>query len=262
MKLLTVKSLKNSSAGWDFIPASIAKQCLKHHIKPLTYLINSSFESGTFPEELKLAKVIPIFKSGDKQDISNYRPISILSLFSKVFEKTMHNHLINFIDANKILYKYQFEFCKSHSTNHAIISLVEKVNNAMDSGKISIDVFLDLRKAFETVDHCILLDKLYKYGIRGTPWNCFKSYLENRKQYVCYSDTLSATMPITHGVPQGSILFILYINDLANVSENLFSILFADDTTVLIEGPYINTMIATLICELAKLTEWLNANKL
>ena len=117
------------------------KQCLKHYIKPLTYLINSSFESGTFPEELKLAKVIPIFKSGDKQDISNYRPISILSFFSKVFAKTMYNHLISFIDANKILYKYQFGFRKSHSMNHAIISLVEKVNNAMDSGKISIGVF-------------------------------------------------------------------------------------------------------------------------
>ena len=118
----------------------------------------------------------------------------------------MYNNLINFINANTILYKYQFGFRKSHSTNHAIISLVEKVNNAMDSGKISSGVFLDLRKAFDTVDHCILLDKLYKYGIRGTPWNWFKSYLGNRKQCVCYSDTLSATVPITHGVPHGSIL--------------------------------------------------------
>ena len=108
----------------------------------------------------------------------------------------MYNHLINFIDANKILYKYQFRYRKSHSTNHAIISLVEKVNNAMDSGKISIGVILDLRKAFDTVDHCILLNKFYKYGIRGTHWNWFKSYLKNSKQYVCYSDTLSETIPI------------------------------------------------------------------
>ena len=161
----TVKSLKNSSAGWDFITAFITKQCIKHYIKPLTYLTNSSFKNDTFPEELKLAKVIPIFKNRDTQNISNYRPISILSFFSKLIEKTIYNHFTNFIDANKILYKYQFGFRKSHSTNDAIISLVEKVNNAMDSGNILIGLFLDLRKAFDTVDHCILLDKLYKYGI-------------------------------------------------------------------------------------------------
>ena len=260
-----IKSLKNSSAGYDNIPASVAKQCIQHYIKPLTYLINSSFECGIFPNELKLAKVIPIFKNGDKQDISNYRPISILSFFSKIFEKTMYNHLINFIDKNKILYKYQFGFRKLHSTNHAIISLVEKVNNTLDSGKILIGVFLDLKKALDTVDHCILLDKLYKYGTRGTLWDWFKSYLENRKQYVCYSDISSVTLPITHGVPQGSILgpllFILYINDLAGVSEKLFTILFADDTTILIEGTQVNSMITSLNSELAKLTDWLKANK-
>ena len=185
--------------------------------------INSSFECGIFPNELKLAKVIPIFKNGDKQDISNYRPISILSFFSKIFEKTMYNHLINFIDKNKILYKYQFGFRKLHSTNHAIISLVEKVNNAFDSGKILIGVFLDFKKTFDTVDHCILLDKLYKYGIL---WDWFKSYLENRKQYVCYSDISSVTLPITHGVPQGSILgtllFILYILMIWQVSQKSY----------------------------------------
>ena len=146
-----IKSLKNSSAGSDYIIASRAKQCIQHYIKTLTYLTNSSFECGIFPNELKLAKVIPIFKNGDKQDISNYRPISILSFFSKIFEKTMYNHLINFIDKNKILYNYQFGFRKLHSTGHAIISQVEKVNNAMDSGKILIGVFLDLKKAYDTL---------------------------------------------------------------------------------------------------------------
>ena len=119
----------------------------------------------------------PSPKSTNIFDTITYH-IPIPLFFSKVFEKTMYNHLINFIDANTILYKYQFGFRKSHSTNHARISLAEKVSNAMDSGKISIGVFLDLRKAFDTVDHCILLEKLYKYGIRGTPWNWFKSYLE------------------------------------------------------------------------------------
>ena len=121
---------------------------------------------------------------------------------------------------------------------------------------------MDLKKAFDTVDHCILLDKLYKYGIKGTLWDWFKSYLENRKQNVCYGDISSVTLPITHGVPQGSILgpllFILYIN----VSEKLFTILFADGTTILIEDTQVNSLISALHSELAKLTDWLKANKL
>ena len=125
--------------------------------------------------------------------------------------------------------------------------------------------FWTSKKCFDTVDHCILLDKLYKYGVSGTLWNWFKSYLENRKEYVCYSDISSVTLPITHGVPQGSILgtllFILYINDLAGVSEKLFTILFADDTTILIEGTQVNSMITSLNSELAKLTDWLKPNK-
>ena len=191
-----IKSLKNRSAGYDNNPASIAKQCLQHYIKPLTYLINSSFKCGNFPNKLKLAKVIPIFKNGDKQDISNDRPISILSFFSKIFEKTMYNHLINFIGKNKILYKYQFGFRKLHSMNHAIISLVEMLIMHWILERFDCCIF-GSQKAFDTVDQCILLDKLYKYGMRGTLWNWFKSYLENRKQYICYSDISSVTMPIT-----------------------------------------------------------------
>ena len=222
-------SLKNSSAGWDSIPASIAKQSILFYVKPLTQLINRSFELGIFPDELKLAKVIPIFKSGDKTQLTNYRPISVLIFFSKIFEKTMYNHLIKFINKNKILYKYQFGFRKSHSTNHAIISLVEKVNNALDSGNVLVGVFLDLKKAFDTVDHKILLGKLFKYGIRGEILKWFESYLNNRTQYVNIQDNKSQTKTITCGVPQGSILgpllFILYINDLTGASKDMFPIM-------------------------------------
>ena len=147
------KSLKNSSAGYDGIPASIAKQLINSYIKPLSYLINKSISDGIFPTELILAKVIPVFKSGPSTEISNYRPISVLSFFSKIFEKVLYNHLINFIDKHNILYKFQFGFRKGHSTQQALITLVHKLTKALDIGDHVIGVYLDLKKAFDTVDH-------------------------------------------------------------------------------------------------------------
>ena len=177
-----------------------------------------------------------------------------MSFFSKVFEKTLNNCLIKCIDKHDILYKYQFGFRKSHSTSHAIISLVEKINNALDSGKILIRVFLDLKKAINTVNHKILLDKLFIYGIRGNILKWFKNYLNERQQYVNVQGTESQIKCVTCGVPQGSIigplLFTLYMNDMNNVSKNKFSILFADDTTVLIEGNNLDVIITSLNREL------------
>ena len=122
--------------------------------------MNTSIIKGIFPDELEIAKVIPIFKSGNKDLIENYRPISILFVFTKVFEKVMYKHLINFIDKNDILYKYQFGFRKQHSTNHDVITLVEKITTALDKDKIVVGCFLDLKKAFDTVNHRILISKL------------------------------------------------------------------------------------------------------
>ena len=263
----TINSLKNASAGWDNIPTFVVKKVSKHIIRPLTYLINKSIEQGIFPDEFKVAKVFPIYKSGDKKCISNYRPISVLSFFFKVIEKGMYNHLIDFIDDNNILSKHQFGFRKNHSTNHAGIALVDKISTALDMGKVAIGCFIDLKKAFETVNHFILINKLRKYGIHGNILEWFISYLDNRKQYVFYNGSKSNDQYISCGVPQGSILgpllFILYINDLSNISESLTSILFADDTTVIVESDSVSDAIALMKLELIKLNIfWLQANKL
>ena len=216
------------------------------------------------PDELKVARVIPIFKGEDEQLVQNYRPISVLPFFSKNFEKIIATCVIDFLDDNKVFYKRQFG--KNHSTSHAIITLVERVSKALDTGKYVVGVFLDLKKAFDTVDHNILLSKLKLYGIRGSTHSWFKSYLSNRKQYVEYNNFKSDTKTITHGVPQGSILgpllFIIYMNDFSRSSDLLFSILFADDTSVFIEGKNFENISKILNTELEKVNMWLKANKL
>ena len=261
-----ISSLNNSSAGYDDMPASIMKKCIDEYITPLTYLINYSIRQGVFPDELKIAKIILIFKSGNEQCANNYRPISILSFFSKIYEKVMANFLTNFLDANDLLYNSQFGFRHNHSTSHAIITLIEKISRVLDTGKIVCGIFIDFRKAFDVIPHKTLLKKLYAYGIRGEIYNWFKSYLSDRSQFVQYQNSKSGTKPITHGVPQGSILgpllFILYINDFSNASELLFSILFADDTSVFIEGYEYDKMVEILNKEMKKIDTWLECNGL
>ena len=264
MSVITM--LNNAAAGHDELPASIMKQCAEFYIQPLTRLINMSIIQGIFPDELKLARVIPIYKGEDDQLISNYRPISVLPYFSKIFEKIISLHVIDFLEENHIFYDYQFGFRKNHSTSHAIIALVEKVSKALDTGKCVVGVFLDLKKAFDTVDHDILLHKLEKYGIKDNLLQWFRSYLKDRSQYVEYNNHKSERKTITHGVPQGSILgpllFILYMNDFSRSSDLLFSIIFADDTSVFIEGTQFDEIIKVLNNELEKVNVWLKANKL
>ena len=236
------------------------------YILPLTHLCKLSFLYGVFPSELKVAKVIPLYKSDDKMLINNYRPVSILPVFSKVFEKLMYSRLISFIDKYKTLYKYQFGFRAKHSTNMALILLIDKISNALNNGDVACGVFLDFSKAFDTVNHDILLDKLCNYGIRGICLKWIKDYLCNREQYVSYDNTCSEKCKILCGVPQGSILgplmFLLYINDLSSVSKIVFTILFADDTSVFVTGKNIDNLIETMNNELEKLVEWLYINKL
>ena len=170
--------------GPNSIPIKLLK-ILGSSIAPLlAVLVNQSFQSGIFPDKLKIAKVITLFKKGNPELPSNYRPISLLPIFSKVFEKLIYRRLYKFLELNNILYSLQFGFQENHSIDHALVSLTEAVRNTLDNKRFGCGIFIDLQKAFDTVNHKILLSKLEHYGVRGCALEWFRSYLSDRKQYV------------------------------------------------------------------------------
>ena len=207
-----IRSLESkTSTGYDELSNQVIKLSLLFVISPLTFICNSVLNSGIFPSRLKYAIVKPIFKKGSKQDISNYRPISILTSFSKILERLIFNRLYKHLESNGILAQEQFGFRMSHSTEQAVFSLINSVLIALNNNQLAVGIFCDIQKAFDSVNHRILLDKLHFYGIHGKFMTLMESYLTNRYQKVSLNNKdanyySSKWAKLKCGVPQGSIL--------------------------------------------------------
>lgn len=255
------------STGQDRLSTSLTKHIIYEIVQPLAYIFNMSVSSGIVPNNLKIARVVPIHKQGDKRDINNYRPISILPALSKILEKIVNDRLYTFLNKNNLINPLQFGFRKGHSTIHPIVHLLNDTAIANDkrSKDVTLAIFLDLSKAFDSLSHEILLYKLHRLGVRGIANMWFQSYLSDRKQYVEVDGAVSAESVTLVGVPQGSILgpllFLVYVNDIKNAT-NLKVLSFADDTTAFTSHPNLDTLFETANREANGLYEWFCANKL
>ncbi len=231
-----IKDMKNkSSFGYDLLSPQLIK-CVIDEISPLiTKLINKSLSMKLYPECLKISKIKPVYKSGPREDIGNYRPISLLPTYNKIFEKVLLKRLVEFIDSNDILYCKQYGFRKYHSTIDALIATYDHIVTNMIKNKKILGVFVDLKKAFDSIDLTILLNKLPFYGISGPFRDLLKSYLSNRKMFTEIGNYKSDLNYVNYGVPQGSILgpllYLLYINDIKTLTKEIDIRLFADDSS-------------------------------
>lgn len=237
-----INTLKNkSSPGPDGIDVYVIKNVVNHISAPLVHLINLSFTTGILPKQWKESVVSPVYKTGDKKNPNNYRPISVINNIAKIFEKCVKNRLLNFFEKHGVITERQYGFIKNKSTQHAILDLINHLTTNLNKSKKCLAVFLDLAKAFDTVSHRALINRMYNVGIRGPALRILENYLLNRTQYTKVANKISDPCNITIGVPQGTvlgpILFLIYMNNIANLKQfcgHLVS--YADDTAMVFVG--------------------------
>lgn len=257
----------NCAVGSDGISTVIIKAARHILIPVLCYTFNIALSSGVFPRAFKKAVVHPVYKGGDPVSVNNYRPISVLTVMSKIFEKLLNARLTTYLNDNNILSERQFGFRSGKSTQDAVLELTDTVVRNMDKKRKSLGIFLDLSKAFDTVSIPILLNKLERIGIRGVALDIFTDYLTDRRQYVLINGIKSKEETVLFGVPQGSVLgptlFLIYINDLCALSlPNCKIITYADDTALLVNGRSWQEVCARSEDTLRVVMKWLRANLL
>ena len=257
----------SKATGVDGISVKLLQAGIKELAPPISKLINMSLTSNQFPSRWKIARVTALFKAGDISDLNNYRPISILPVLSKIIERHVHDCLFYYLTINNLIYSNQSGFRSEFGTETAVAFIVDSLLLNLDKNLINGMVLVDYKKAFDMVDHCILLDKLGAYHLDQSSLDWFKSYLSDRKQYVNFKRQSSTRKVITDGVPQGSILgpllFLIFINDLPLYINSQVD-LFADDTTLLAATDYndINELNEKLSLEVSNVQNWAITNKL
>ena len=262
---IMIKTNPAKAAGIDGLGGRFLKDGIPILASPLAQLCNLSISLSVFPDKCKIAKLKPLFKKGSTTEPKNYRPISLLPLISKLIEKVIHDQTQNFLFENNILYKYQSGFRKNHSTDSCLSYLNDKILQGFDSGKITGMILIDLQKAFDTIDHKILLDKLVYIGFSKNAIEWFKSYISNRSFIVNVENEYSVPGPLMCGVPQGSILgpllFLLYVNDMPQAIQ-CDLLLYADDSVLIFSHKDIDVINEQLNKDFNSLCDWFVDNKL
>lgn len=265
--LIAINRMKNKrSCGFDGISIKTIKNNIDVFIPILYHIYNLSLDTGEFPESLKIACVIPIYKAGNQSDLNNYRPISLLTTISKIFEKCIHEQISTYFLTNNLFSSNQFGFLPKRGTDLAVINHIDNIVSSLDQGKCCLGLYIDFKKAFDLVDLTILTQKLEIYGVRGIEIEWFKSFLFNRNQIVKIKSAASKINKITHGIPQGGVLgpflFLVYINDL--LQKDFYSTIYAyaDDTSLICSANNYESLKFRIEADLNQLSKWLFNNKL